>query len=64
MPPPTKFCIKLTLHYFRALKNARMHLYIGDIISIQQQLTFEEKSKFIHETLAPELYKVSFSLSR
>ena len=41
-------------------KSARMHIYIGDIISLQQQLTFEEKSQFIHETLAPEMYKVIY----
>jgi hypothetical protein len=39
-----------------------MHIYIGDVISLQEELTFEEKSKFIHETLAPELYKVRLGL--
>jgi hypothetical protein len=37
-----------------------MHIYIGDVISLQEELTFEDKSKFIHETLAPEFYKVRF----
>ena len=43
------------------MKAAKVHLYIGDIVSFSEQLTFDEKSKFIHETLAPELYKVRSS---
>jgi hypothetical protein len=41
------------------MKEARMHMYIGDVISLQGELTFEEKSEFIHGTLAPEMYKVT-----
>ncbi len=45
---------------FSVLQKAVNHIYIGDIISLTNpDLTFEEKSTFIHETLAPELYKVS-----
>ena len=36
-----------------------MHLVIGDLISLQEELTFEQKSKFVHETLAPILYQVT-----
>jgi len=35
-----------------------MHIYIGDVISLEGDLTFEEKSEFIHETLAPIMYSV------
>ena len=61
----TKNNIFMTSSFFPFLtcsvfKSARMHIYIGDIISLQQELTFEEKSQFIHETLAPEMYKVIY----
>jgi len=41
------------------MKEARMHLYIGDVISLQGELSFEQKSTFIHETIAPLMYQVN-----
>jgi len=49
-----------TLRIFSFMHEAVNHIYIGDIISLTSPpLSFDEKSTFIHETLAPELYKVT-----
>lgn len=49
--------IKIT--FFSAMKEARMHLVIGDVISLEEELTSEQKFAFVHDTLSPLMYQVT-----
>ena len=43
-----------------AFREARVHVTIGDIYSIEEpDMSVEDKFKFVHDVLAPEMYQVS-----
>ncbi len=46
-----------------AFRQARIHVTTGDIFSIEEpDMSVEDKFKFVHDVLAPEMYQVKATI--